>query len=130
MPDTRPGGRKGRELKVTTGWGQGKRVKFIGFAETSAERGLAVANVGPSTTVITGTPGRGDAIVEIDGEQYACWFRNLDPFPARVVVVHEDSCGSDLDRLDDPDSLEQIADLGVRPQDRLLPTQTNGCQAL
>jgi hypothetical protein len=112
MPTTEPRRKDNRELTVTCGWGRGRKCRFVGFAE--GERGLAFTNVGPSTTVITGTPGRGDAIVEIDGEQYACWFRNLDPFPARVVVVHVDSCGLDLGRLDDPDSLEQIADLGVK----------------
>ncbi len=99
-----------KEMTVTTGWGQGRNCRFLGFAD--GDRGLAIQNVGPSTSIITGTPGRGDAIIEMDGEQYACWFRNLDPFPARIVVVHEDLCS--CDNLDDVDTLEKIADLGVR----------------
>jgi hypothetical protein len=87
-------------------------VKFIGFAD--GERGLAITNAGPSTTIITATPGRGDAIVELHGERLACWFRNLDPFPARVVVVHEDEGDFNLDQLDDVDTLHKIADLGIR----------------
>lgn len=112
MPATKPKRKSDRELTVTTGWGQGRKVKFIGFAE--GERGLAITNVGPSTTIITGTPGRGDAIVELDGERLACWFRNLDPFPARVVVVHEEQGHLDLNQLDDVDTLDKIADLGVK----------------
>ena len=72
----------------------------------------ASRHVGPSTTVITALPRKGDAIVEMDGKQYACWFRNLDPFPARIIVVHEDLCS--CDHLDDVDKLPQIADLGVK----------------
>lgn len=97
-------------LTVTTGWGQGRKARFVGFAD--GERGLAITNVGPSTTVISGVPGRGDAIVEMDGKQYGCWFRNLDPFPAQVIVVHVDLCScDDLDQVED---LPKIADLGVR----------------
>lgn len=112
MPATKPKRKSDPELTVTTGWGQGRKVKFIGFA--NGERGLAITNVGPTTTVITGTPGRGDALVELEGEQYACWFRSLDPFPARVVVVHEEQGNLDLGRLDDVDTLDKIADLGIR----------------
>ena len=101
-----------KELTVTTGWGQGRKAHFVGFAE--GDGGLVAEHVGPTTTVITALPRRGDAIVEIDGERYACWFRNLNPFPARVVVVHEDLCRLDLAQLDDVDRLSQIADLGVR----------------
>ena len=101
-----------KELTVTTGWGQGRKAHFVGFAEGNG--GLSAQHVGPTTTVITALPRKGDAIVEIDGEKYACWFRNLDPFPARVVVVHEDLCRLDLAQLDDVDSLPKIADLGVR----------------
>ena len=79
MPTTKPRGKKDHELTVMAGWGQGRKVKFLGFAD--GERGLAITNVGQSTTIITGTPGRGDVIVEMDGEQLACWFRNLDPIP-------------------------------------------------
>ena len=99
-------------MTVTCGWGEGKKVKFIGFADE--ERGLAITNVGPSTTIITGTPGRGDAIVEMDGERLGCWFRNLDPFPARVIVVDEEQGRLDPNQLDDVDTLEKIADLGVK----------------
>jgi hypothetical protein len=99
-----------QEMTVTTGWGQGHKARFLGFAD--GEGGLAFQNVGPSTTVITALPRKGDAIVEMDGEQYACWFRNLDPFPARIVVVHEDLCS--CDNLDEVDALEKIADLGVK----------------
>jgi hypothetical protein len=110
MPATKPKRKGDPELTVTTGWGRGRKVKFIGFAE--GERWLAITNVGPSTTIITGTPGHGDAIVELDGERLACWFRNLDPFPARVVVVHEEQGHLNLDRLDEVDTLAKIADLG------------------
>jgi hypothetical protein len=88
-------------MTVTTGWGQGHRARFLGFAD--GEGGLAFQNVGPSTTVITALPRKGDAIVEIDNQQYACWFRNLDPFPARIVIVHEDLCS--CDHLDEVDAL-------------------------
>jgi hypothetical protein len=101
-----------KELTVTTGWGQGRKARFVGFAEEDG--GLLAQNVGPTTTVVTALPRKGDAIVEIDNERYACWFRNLDPFPPRIVVVHEDLCRLDLNRLDDVDALPQIADLGVR----------------
>ncbi len=101
-----------KELTVTTGWGEGRKARFVGFAE--GEGGLLAQHVGPSTTIVTALPRRGDAIVEIDGEQYVCWFRNLDPFPARIIVVHEDLCGMDLTQLDDVDRLPQIADLGVK----------------
>lgn len=101
-----------KELTVTTGWGEGRKARFVGFAE--GEGGLLAEHVGPSTTIVTALPRRGDAIVEIDGEQYVCWFRNLDPFPARIIVVHEDLCGMDLTQLDDVDRLPQIADLGVK----------------
>lgn len=114
MPASKPKRESAPKLTVTTGWGQGRKVKFVGFADTTQDRGIAVTNVGPSTTVITGTPGRGDAIVELDGEQRACWFRNLDPFPARVIAVHDNLCDLDLDRLDDVDTLDKIADLGVK----------------
>ena len=100
-----------RELTVTTGWGQGRKARFVGFAE--GDGGLVAQNVGPTTTVITALPRKGDVIVEIDGERYACWFRNLNPFPARVIVVHEDLCRLDLAQLDDVDAVPQIADLGV-----------------
>ena len=100
-----------KELTVTTGWGQGRKARFVGFAE--GDGGLVAQNVGPTTTVITALPRKGDVIVEIDGEKYACWFRNLNPFPARVIVVHEDLCRMDLAQLDDVDALPQIADLGV-----------------
>ncbi len=40
-----------------------------------------------------------------------CWFRNLDPFPARIIVVHENQCGANFDDLD---NLPKIADLGLR----------------
>ena len=99
-----------KEMTITTGWGQGRKARFLGFAD--GEGGLLAQHVGPSTTVITALPGKGDAIVEMDGEQYACWFRNLDPFPARIVVVHEDLCS--CDNLDDVDGLPQIADLSVK----------------
>ena len=55
------------DLTVTTGWGQGRKARFLGFAD--GEGGLAFQNVGPSTTVITALPRKGDAIVEMDGEQ-------------------------------------------------------------
>ncbi len=101
-----------KELTVTTGWGEGRKARFVGFAE--GDGGLVAQNVGPTTTVITALPRQGDAIVEIDGEQYGCWFRNLDPFPARVIVVHEDLCRMYLAQLDNVDALPKIADLGVK----------------
>jgi len=112
MAETKPKRKSVPELTVTCGWAQGRMVKFIGFAD--GERGLAITNVGPSTTVITGTPGRGDAIVELDREHLACWFRNLDPFPARVVVVHEEQGHLSLNELDNVDTLTKIADLGIK----------------
>ena len=73
--------------------------------------GLRAEHVGPTTTVITALPRKGDAIVEMDGQQYACWFRNLGPFPARIIVVHESQCGANFDDLD---NVPKIADLGLR----------------
>ncbi len=81
-----------KEMTVTTGWGQGRKAHFLGFAD--AEGGLLAQHVGPSTTIITALPRKGDAIVEMDGEQYACWFRNLDPFPTRIEVFGLFSCES------------------------------------
>jgi hypothetical protein len=101
-----------KELTITTGWGQGRRVRFVGFANGNG--GLLAQHVGPSTTIVTALPGKGDAVVEMDSQQYACWFRNLDPFPARIIVVHEDLCSCNLGQLDNIDSLPQIADLGVK----------------
>lgn len=114
MRATKPKRKSDRELTVTCGWANGRKVKFVGFADTTQERGLAIHNVGPTTTIISGTPGRGDAIVELDGERLACWFRNLNPFPAHVVVVHEDLCHLGLQQLDAVDTLDKIADLGVK----------------
>jgi hypothetical protein len=101
-----------RELTITTGWGQGRNCRFVEFAE--GDGGLRAEHVGPTTTVITGLPRKGDAIVEMDGHHYACSFRSLDPFPARIVVVHENLCSLELHELDDVDSLPRIADVGVR----------------
>jgi hypothetical protein len=95
-------------LTITTGWGEGRKCRFVGFA--AGDGGLMAEHVGPTTTVITALPRKGDAIVEMGNHQYACWFRNLDPFPARIIVVHEDQC----DHLDDLDSVPKIADLGLR----------------
>lgn len=111
MPATKA---RQRELTVTTGWARGRKVKFLGFVDTKAQRGIAITNVGPTTSVITGTPGAGDVLVELEGEQLVCWFRNLAPFPCRIVVVHENQCRLDFNQLDDTDTLEKIADLGVR----------------
>jgi hypothetical protein len=105
-------------MTVTCGWARGQKVKFLGFVDTKAQRGLAITHVGPTTSVVTGTPGGGDAIVELDGERLACWFRNLAPFPARVVVVHENQCRLVLHQLDGVDTLDKIADLGLK----FLPT--------
>jgi len=99
-----------KELTITTGWGQGRKCRFIGFSD--GDGGLLAQHVGPSTTVVTALPRKGDALVEMDGHQYACWFRNLDPFPAQIVVVHEDLCS--CDQLDTVENLPQIADIGVR----------------
>lgn len=101
-----------KRMTVTTGWGQGRKARFVGFAKGNG--GLLAQHVGPTTTVITALPRKGDAVVEIDGERYACWFRNLDPFPARIIVVHEDLCRMDLNQMDDVDGVPQTADLGVR----------------
>ena len=100
------------QLTVTTGWGQGRKCRFVGFAD--GDGGMSFQHVGRSTTVVTALPRKGDAIVEMDGNQYACWFRNLDPMPARVVVVHDDLGQLDLSRFDDLDTLDKIADLGVK----------------
>ncbi len=101
-----------QELTITCGWGSGRRARFLGFADGPG--GLSCQHIGPSTTVITALPRTGDALVEMDGKQYACWFRNLDPLPARIVVVHEDLARLELSQLDDIDSLGKIADLGIR----------------
>ena len=104
-----------KELTVTTGWGQGRKARFVGFAE--GDGGLSAQHVGPTTTVVTALPRKGDAIVEIDGERYACWFRNLDPFPARIIVVHEDLCRMDLNQMDDVDGVagrEKTTAVGAR----------------
>jgi len=114
MRATKPKRKSGRELTVTCGWARGQSVNFVGFVDAKAERGLVIQNVGPTTSIISGTPGGGAAIVELDGEQLVCWFRNLDPFPARIIVVREGLCHLGLQQLDDMDTLEKIADLGVR----------------
>ena len=101
-----------KELTITTGWGKGRKARFVGFAE--GDGGLMAQHVGPSTTIVTALPKKGDVLVEMDGQQYACWFRNLDPFPAQVIVVHEELCRLDLGQLDDVDGLDKITDLGVR----------------
>ena len=98
-----------QELTITCGWGRGRKAQFLGFAD--GEGGLSFQHVGPSTTIITPRPRKGDAIVEMDGQQYACWFRNLDPFPAQIIVVHEDQCNLDFDNVD---TFPKIADLGVK----------------
>ena len=101
---------KNQEMTITTGWGQGQKCRFVQFAE--GEGGLMAEHVGPNTTVITAMPRRGDAIVEVDGRHYACYFRSLDPFPARIIVVQEDLCS--CENLDDVANLPQIADLGIK----------------
>jgi hypothetical protein len=98
-----------QDLSITTGWGEGRKCRFLGFAD--GDGGLRAEHVGPTTTVITALPRKGDALVEMDGHQYACWFRNLDPFPARIIIVHENQCGANFDDLD---SVPKIADLGLR----------------
>lgn len=98
-----------QDLTITCGWGNGRTCRFLSFADGLG--GLSCQHVGPSTTVITALPRKGDALVEMDGQQYACWFRNLDPFPAEVIVVDERFADSDLD---DVDRLERITDLGIR----------------
>ena len=40
-----------KDLTVTTGWGQGRKARFLGFAD--GEGGLLAQHVSPSTTVIT-----------------------------------------------------------------------------
>ncbi len=76
-----------RELTVTTGWGEGRKARFVGFAERDG--GLVAQHVGPTTTVIT-----------------------LDSFPARVIVVHEDLCRVDLDRQDGMDGFRSTRSKG------------------
>lgn len=102
---------KAKWLTVTTGWGQGKKGKFVRFAE--GKRGIAFQHVGPSTSIATGVPGAGDAIVDFDGEHLAAFYRNLDPMPARIVVVKSEPVPGDSD-LENPDSLDKVADLGLR----------------
>lgn len=121
MPATKPRSKSGPELTVTCGWAQGRTVKFVGFADTTENSRLAFINLGLSTTILTATPERGDTIVELDGTHLAHWFRNLDPFPARVIVVHEEQGRLDLNQLDHVDTLfaleetlAKIADLGVK----------------
>ena len=75
----------GRRMTVTTGWGWGKKVTFVAFAH--GQGGLRYEKVGPTTTVISATPGDGEVLVKLEGEVLACWYRNLDPTPCRVVVV-------------------------------------------
>ena len=112
MPETKRKRKSGREMTVTCGWAQGRKCRFIGFAD--GDGGLSFQHVGPSTTVISALPRKGDSIVEMDGERLACWFRNLDPFPARIIVVREDLCHLGLQQLDAVDTLDMIADLGVK----------------
>lgn len=119
---------KKRTLTVTTGWAQGKEVTLEGFAE--GERGLIAENVGPSTTIITGKPGRGDVLVRLGEDVYGCFYRSLDPMPCRVLLV---SAETDPDALDQPDALTPLADLGLQffPTDhkRMVSTAKRLCMA-
>jgi hypothetical protein len=98
-----------RKLTATTGWAQGKEVTLEGFAE--GERGLIAQHVGPSTTVITGKPGRGDVLVRLGVDVYGCFYRSLDPMPCHVLLVSADT---DPDALDQPGALTPLADLGLQ----------------
>src|SRR5947209_3529106 len=98
-----------RKLTVTTGWAQGKEVTLEGFAE--GEHGLIAQSVGPSTTIITGKPGRGDVLVRLGQEVYGCFYRNLNPMPCRVVLVSADA---DPNALDQPAARKPQADLGLQ----------------
>ena len=99
----------GRRMTVTTGWGQGKRVTFVDFAH--GQGGLQFENVGPTTTVISATPGEGDVLVKLGGEVLACWYRNLNPTPCRVVLVDARHTGEAAMR----EAMKRpLADLGVQ----------------
>jgi hypothetical protein len=100
---------KRKKLTVTTGWAQGKEVTLEGFAE--GQRGLLVQNVGTSTTVISGKPGKGDVLVRLDKDVYGCFYRNLNPMPCRILLV---SVHTDLDALDRVEMLTPLADLGLQ----------------
>ena len=47
-----------RDLTVTTGWGEGRKCRFLEFA--AGNGGLLAEHVGPSTTVITALPRKGE----------------------------------------------------------------------
>jgi len=96
-------------MMVTTGWGQGKKVTFVDFAH--GQGGLQFENVGPSTTVISATPGEGDVLVKLDGEILACWYRTLNPMPCRVVLV--DAKHTDEAAMQNA-TKRPLADLGVQ----------------
>ena len=98
-----------RRMTVTTGWGRGKEVTFVDFAHGPSR--LQFENVGPSTTVISAVPGEGDVLVKLDGEVLACWYRNLNPMPCRVVLV--DAKHTDESAMQE--AVERpLADLGVQ----------------
>ncbi len=99
----------GKRMTVTTGWGQGKRVTFIDFAQGPG--GLQFENVGPTTTVVAAAPGRGDVLVKLGGEVLACWYRNLNPMPCRVVLV--DARNTDEAAMQTA-TKRPLADLGVQ----------------
>ena len=99
----------GRRMTVMTSWGRGKRVTFLDFAY--GQGGLQFENVGPTTTVVSATPGEGDVVVKLGGEVLACWYRNLNPMPCRVVLVgakHTDEAAMQ-EAMKRP-----LADLGVQ----------------
>jgi hypothetical protein len=99
----------GRRMTVTTGWGQGKRVTFIDFAQGPG--GLQFENVGPTRTVVSAAPGESDVQVKLDGEVLACWYRNLNPMPCRVVLV--DAKHADEAAMQKA-TKRPLADLGVQ----------------
>jgi hypothetical protein len=64
-----------------------------------------------STIIISATPGEGDVLVKLDGEVLACWYRNLNPMPCRVVLVdakHTDEAAMQTA------TKRPLADLGVQ----------------
>src|SRR5207253_6170130 len=99
----------GRRMTVMTGWGRGKRVAFMDFAQGPG--GLQFENVGPTTTVISAAPGEGDVLVKLGGEVLACWYRNLNPMPCRVVLV--DAKHADEAAMQKA-TKRPLADLGVQ----------------
>lgn len=103
---------KRRPLTVMTGWGEGRKVTLVDFAQ--GNRGLNIQNVGTSTSIISAVGGSGDAIIKMDDQQQYCHWLNLDPMPCKVLVVRDKEVESFNDVQENLDTLNIIADLGLK----------------